>query len=550
MLKQLYIQNYALIEEATFTPGSGLTVITGETGSGKSILLGALGLVLGERSDLDALRRPDAKCVVEATLIVPDHWQAFFETEELDFDRETILRRELSPAGKSRAFINDTPVNLKLLKRFGRSMVDIHSQMETSRLTDRSYRFALLDAAAGLEEEVHIWQKTHRAWLDLKSELKRLIEAESKSKLDLDYFRFQLEELEALELEHIDPKALEEEAELHRNAESIAEANSRVNYALEEDERSVIPALKELVQSLDKVANVHQPSAQLRDRLKSVAIELQDIAAEAADAADSVEQDPATLTRVEAQLDKLYALQSKHRLNEASELSELRDSLREKISSIDSIDDRIAALEKEVQLQEEELRTQAATLHAARINAATRLSTEISDALSKLKMPDAALRFAVEQRDNLDAHGCSDLSLLFTANKGSQELALEKAASGGERSRVMLALKSVLSYHEQLPTLILDEIDTGVSGEVAARMAEMMQEMGQHMQLIAISHLPQVAGKADCHYRVSKEVRGDSTFTRLHLLDENERVEELAAMLSGKAVTESAREHAKALMTH
>lgn len=548
MLKHLSIRNYALIEEAVFTPGAGLSAITGETGSGKSILLGALGLVLGERADLDALRDPDAKCIVEATLSVADSWKAFFEKEELDFDRETILRRELSPGGKSRAFINDTPVNLKVLKRFGRSMVDIHSQMETSRLTDRTYRFELLDAAAGLEEKVGQWRADYRKLLNLKHELDELKEAESKSKLDLDYFRFQLDELEALNLDEIDAKALEEEAELHRNAESIAEISGKVSYALEEGEQSVVPLLKELVQSLSKIAEVHPASAALKDRLNSAAIELQDIAAEAADAADSVEQDSVRLTQVEELLDKLYALQSKHQLTEPSELASLRDELREKIDGIDSIDGRLQNLEETVRKQEEELLKRAMNLHDARTAAAAKLSSEISTSLSQLKMPHASLRFVVEQRNTLDAHGCSDLSLLFTANKGSQELPLEKAASGGEQSRVMLALKSVLSYHEQLPTLILDEIDTGVSGEVAARMAEMMQGMAKHMQLIAISHLPQVAGKADCHYRVSKEVSGDATFTRLHLLDEHDRVEELAAMLSGKAVTDSAREHAKALM--
>jgi DNA repair protein RecN (Recombination protein N) len=548
MLKQLFIQNYALIEEAVFTPGGGLTVITGETGSGKSILLGALGLVLGERADLDALRSPESKCIVEATIQIDERWKKLFEEEGLDFDRETILRRELSPSGKSRAFINDTPVNLKLMKRFGNEVVDIHSQMETSRLRDRGYRFELLDAAAGHLETIRKWQSAYDLYLAEQRELEALKEAEAKSKLDLDYFRFQLEELDALRLDEITPEELEQEADLHRNAEAISEAQSRVALALDEDDRSVVSILKELIQSLDKVSDVHPLSASLRERLVSASIELQDIAAEAADARDDIDQDPQRLHELESLLDKLYAVQTKHRLQSLTELRELRDELHEKISGIDTIEDRIQALEQQLAKTEKELRKEAEQLHTVRAKAAKMLGEEISKALSALKMPHAELRFELEATDELNRYGLSDLRLMFKANKGGQSLPLEKAASGGERSRVMLALKGVLTRHYDLPTLILDEIDTGVSGEVAARMAEMMKEMAGGMQLIAISHLPQVAGKAHNHYKVLKEVSGQHTYTRLQELTADERIEELASMLSGEAITDSAREHAKALM--
>lgn len=548
MLKQLSIQNYALIEEAVFTPGSGLTVITGETGSGKSILLGALGLVLGERADLDALRSPESKCIVEATVQIDKRWHSFFEAEGLDFDTESIIRRELTPSGKSRAFINDTPVNLKLLKRFGNEVVDIHSQMETSRLRDRSYRFELLDAAAGHLHEVSAWQKAYDVLLEKQRELESLRETEAKSRLDLDYFRFQLEELDALQLDAIDPEALEQEADLYRNAEAISESQARVALALDEDDRSVVSILKELTQQLDRISEVHPASSVLRERLISATIELQDIAAEAADARDELDQDPQRLSELESLLDKLYAVQTKHRLQSLTELSDLRDELREKISGIDTIEDRIQELEQKIASTEKSLRKDAAHLHSTRSKAANMLSEEISKALSALKMPHAELRFDLEETDTLNRYGMSDLRLMFRANKGGQLLPLEKAASGGERSRVMLALKGVLTKHYDLPTLILDEIDTGVSGEVAARVAEMMREMADGMQLIAISHLPQVAGKAHHHYKVLKEVSGQHTFTRIQELSADERVEELASMLSGEAITDSAREHAKALL--
>ncbi|MGF1564098.1 MAG: DNA repair protein RecN [Flavobacteriales bacterium] len=548
MLKHLRIENYVLIDHVDLPLLNGLTAITGETGSGKSILLGALGLILGERAEHEALRNVDAKCIVEASFALDESLKPFFIENDLDFEALTIVRREITPAGKSRAFINDTPVTLKVLKDFGSEVVDIHSQLETSRLREKGFRFELLDAAAQQTDHVLLYQRNYRAWLQAKKELEHMREHEAQSKADLDYYRFQLNELDDLKLDSNGWDDMAQEAETLRHAGSIAEALREVSYRLDEGEQPVIAEVKKAITALEATANVHQPSAALLERLKSVYLELKDLSMEATGTGEAIAEDPQRLEAIEQQLDELYRIQNKHRLNSTSELRELQIELTNKVASIDHLDEAIEQLAKAVDNQHAELLKLGAALHAAREQAALKLESEVSAILSRLKMPDAKLQFALNALPDPGPFGCSDLQLLFTANKGSSPQPLEKSASGGELSRLMLALKAVVTEYKRLPTLILDEIDTGVSGDVAARMADAMALMARSTQLIAISHLPQVAGKATNHLKVFKEVIGDRTFTRLQSLEKSERVEELAGMLSGEVITDSAREHARALL--
>lgn len=548
MLKRLRISNYVLIDQAELDLPSGLTVLTGETGSGKSILLGALHLILGERADMDVMRSPEEKCIVEAVFDLQDDLKPFFESEDLDFEVETIVRREISPNGKSRAFINDTPVNLKTLKDLGARVVDIHSQMETSRLREKSFRFELLDACANQEAEVREYAAGYKQLVNMRATLEDFRAQEHRSKLDLDYLQFQVEEIRSAEIDALDVPSLEDEAQTLRNADTIASHLHKVGHVLEESDNAILPPIKGLIQALELTSDVHAASRDLRDRLNSAYIELQDIAAEAIRNAEGISHDPERLHQIEQELDRLYVLLNKHRLNSIAELVALRDSLQARIDEIDSLEETITQLATDIAHLQQTLESRADSLHVAREKAAKLLEAELNSLLSDLKMPHARLHFALSATAELGSYGKSDLILLFTANKGAEPLPLEKSASGGELSRLMLALKAVVSNYRSLPTLILDEIDSGVSGDVAARMAETMKQMAKGMQLIAITHLPQVAAKAAHHFKVLKETSQDATFTRINYLSTHERIEELAGMLSGEVITESAREHAKALL--
>lgn len=549
MLTQLRIENYVLIDKVDLRLGAGLTAITGETGSGKSILLGALTLILGERADLSTLRNQSDKCVLEATFRLSKAFAPLFELHDLDFDADTIIRREISATGKSRSFINDTPVNLKVLKVFGERLVDIHSQMETSRLRNGAFRFELLDAAASQREEVSRWQTRYRSWRKALEQLENLREQEARSKLDLDYFKFQLDELQQAGLDRDDWDALAEEAETLRHAKRIHSALREAGFVLDESDDALIPALKRIAQTLEQVSDVHAPTRELHERLKGCSLELQDIAMECAATADGVDDDPQRLANIEERLDLLYTLENKHRVSGAAQLRDVHDALQQKVLGIGSLEDEIKRLSLQTQELRASLESEAKAIHAQRMAAAQRLEGELNEVLHELKMPDARMVFELTETDELNGFGKSTVQWLFTANQGTELQPLEKAASGGELSRVMLALKAVISRYQELPTLILDEIDTGVSGDVAARMAEVMQAMAESMQVLSISHLPQVAGKAKQHLKVFKEVSEGQTFTRLTMVSGDQRIEELAAMLSGESVTESAREHARSLLS-
>lgn len=548
MLLRLNIRNYALIENLDVDFTSGLSVITGETGSGKSILLGALGLALGERGAAEVLRNKAEKCIVEITFLVAEEFKTFFDDNDLDFTQETIIRREVAVGGKSRSFVNDTPVSAKLLKDLGSKLVDVHSQFEQSNIRTKEFRLNLLDAAAKQIDRVAEYKKLFKKWQTMKVELDQTMEEDAKSKAEADFLLFQLNELDAAGLESVDIAAMEEEADMHRNAENIIRHLDALVHRLEEADEAVVPTLKNALQSLDVLANMHKNGATLRDRIKSVYIELVDIAAEASNERDKIEGDPNRLKIIEEALDKLYALSHKHRLTNASELIDLRESFRTKLDHFEGLTEKIEGLTKEVDAVNKELTQMAEKLHLARIQAAGLLEKNVKEKLGMMKMVDAKLQFILTTSNELNLYGNTAVELMFQANKGLDAQPLEKTASGGELSRLMLALKATTASFVSLPTLILDEIDSGVSGEVAARMADVMRGMSTEMQLIAISHLPQVAGKAQHHYKVYKETLGGQTFTRLSVLADNQRVEELAGMLSGENITDSARQHAKELL--
>ncbi|MCH2198675.1 MAG: DNA repair protein RecN [Flavobacteriales bacterium] len=548
MLLKLHVRNYALIDQVDLNFEQGMTAITGETGSGKSILLGALGLVLGERADMQALRSPESKCIVEAIFRLDERLKPLFQEADLDFESESIFRREITPSGKSRAFVNDTPVHLKSLKAIGQRLIDVHSQMETSRLKESSFRYQLLDATAGQQDSFKAWKEQLLSFRKKEQELLELKEAEARAARELDYMQFQFNELMALDLDNIDQEQLENEVNAQRNAEEIIRSMSEVHGILDGSESGVTDQLRNAILAMERISGVYSPAEQLLERLQSTVIEINDISSEAESKSEDIAIDPQVLQELQDQLDGLYALQNKHRVSDLESLRVLRDELDGKIQNASSLESRIEDLSNDIETARQELMAAAHKLNKKREKASVLLVNRVKEILSELKMEHAELRFELQETGELNAFGTTKLSLLFKANKGGQFQDLEKVASGGELSRVMLAIKSSVSDSLSLPTLVLDEIDTGVSGEVAAKMAQEMSKMASHMQVINISHLPQVTAAANQHFKVFKVVQGEETFSEIKMLNEAEREDELASMLSGTEVTEAAREQARSLL--
>jgi DNA repair protein RecN (Recombination protein N) len=548
MLAHLSIQNYALIEHLDLDLRPGLTALTGETGSGKSIILGALGLVLGERAESGILRNPELKCFVEAIFHLSDAHIPFFEKHDLDYEPHSYLRREITPNGKSRAFINDTPVNLSVLKELGEALIDIHSQQEQQLLTDRSFRFAVLDAYAGNQVLLVKYQAVFNSWKSKQLELKELTEKEASSKLDEDYFQFQFQELESARLDETDQTTLEGQLKALEHADQIQAKLAETEHALDNLEQSIPSLIKQLAQKLKAQTEWHSMSGILANRLDSTAIELQDILNECESAREEIVGDPERQESIALQLDELYRLQQKHRVQTVGELKELKEELSSKLEGLSSMEDQIHTLESEIKLLEKELNSIGDELSDKRSKSSKKLEGELSLKLQKMSLPHASIRFEVIPSAELHLEGKDKIRLLFKANKGGEEKDIAKVASGGERSRVMLALKATLASKYLIPTLILDEIDAGVSGEVALKMAEIMKEMSGSVQLITVTHLPQVAAAANTHLKVFKTTDKHSTFTHLSTLKDGERISELAEMLSGKSLTEAAKANAEALL--
>lgn len=550
MLRSLYIQNYALIEKLDIGFDSGFSVITGETGAGKSIILGAIGLLLGQRADVKSIRKGASKCIIEARFDVSAYgMQPFFEANELEYEDECILRRELYTSGKSRAFINDTPASLAQMKELGELLIDVHSQHQNLLLNKEGFQLNVLDLLAHDEAELAAYQKLYNDWRQARQDLEALVARAEQSRADEDYIRFQLEQLEEANLTDGEQEELEQEAEMLTHAEDIKAGLYRAGQALNADEGGVLEALKDCQNTMMGLRSVFAPAGELADRLDSVYIELKDISQEVSDKEEEVEFNPARLDEVNARLNLIYSLQQKHRVDTVKALLSLQESYALQLSAITSSDEDIARLEAQVKELFSQVTAQAQVLTEARIRAAREVERQMAARLVPLGMPN--VRFQVEMgiRKEPGVHGADTVNFLFSANKNGVLQNISSVASGGEIARVMLSVKAMIAGAVKLPTIVFDEIDTGVSGEIADRMADIMQEMSDNdRQVISITHLPQIAARGRAHYKVYKEDNEVETNSHIRRLTDDERVEELAHMLSGATLTEAALNNARALL--
>lgn len=549
MLTSLSIKNYALIDNLQVNFNNGLTIITGETGAGKSILLGGLSLVLGKRADLSNVKDASIKCVIEATFDVANYdLKSLFKDEDLDYEPLTIVRREILPSGKSRAFINDTPVNLDSLQTLGEHLLDIHSQHQTLQLTNDDFQFQVIDALADNAKLLSEYSNQLSTYKSLKRELTQLQEQKNEFTKELDYNLFLLKELEAAKLEDDDLETLEEEYETLNNIEEIKDKLSASYQLLSNEDIGVISNLTELKNQFAKISEYSANYKAIFERINSSLIELDDVFSEIETAQDQLEDDPNRLDVVNAKLQVLHNLMQKHIVSNVSELISIRENLKEKVSVTENMDTQIVAIEKKLKTIEQQLNQLAKDIHKTRENAIPTLTEQLEAILGSLGMPNAKFKVELKLVDKFLLNGKDELSFLFSANKGGQFNELKKAASGGELSRIMLAIKSILSKYTQLPTIMFDEIDTGVSGEISNKMGSIMQQMSKTMQVFTITHLPQIASKGDTHFKVFKEDVDEVTQTQLKKLTSEERIVEIAQMLGGATLSDSALEHAKQLL--
>ncbi len=549
MLANLSIQNYALIDDVNVTFSNGFTTITGETGAGKSILLGGLSLVLGKRADLTSLKNAEQKCVIEAEFDISRYdLKPFFEENDLDYEDRTILRREILPSGKSRAFVNDTPVTLDVLRTLGDQLVDVHSQHQTLRLTENDFQLKVVDALADNSESL----KTYRAYLSryrkASKELQELEDFQSNADKEHDYNSFLLKELEEAKLKDGIQEELEAEYEQLSNVEEIMEQLSVGFQLLNDEQLGILGRLGDLKRAFQTLADFGPAYTSLNERIQSILIETDDIASELEQLKDSVEANPERLETVNGQLQQLYDLQKKHHVASVGELIAIREELSQKVEAVANIESKIKEKKREVDQLAEQAEEQAEKIRNARNSVIPKLKSMLQENLYALGMPSASFKIEVNPSETFKPNGKDDLVFLFSANKGSDFGELKKVASGGELSRIMLTIKSILATYEQLPTMMFDEIDTGVSGEISNRMGEIMQQMSQTMQVFSITHLPQVASKGRHQFKVFKEEGEEGTSTRMKELRGDERVQELAEMLGGKSLSESALAHARQLL--
>lgn len=550
MLRSLYIQNYALIEKLDIGFDSGFSVITGETGAGKSIILGAVGLLLGQRADVKSIRKGASKCIIEARFDVSAYgMQPFFEANELEYEDECILRRELYASGKSRAFINDTPASLVQMKELGELLIDVHSQHQNLLLNKEGFQLNVLDLLAHDDAELAAYQKLYNDWRQARQDLEALVARAEQSRADEDYIRFQLEQLEEANLTDGEQEELEQEAEMLTHAEDIKAGLYRAGQALNADEGGVLEALKDCQNTMMGLRSVFAPAGELADRLDSVYIELKDISQEVADKEEEVEFNPARLDEVNARLNLIYSLQQKHRVDTVKALLSLQENYALQLSAITSSDEDIARLEAQVKELFSQVTAQAQVLTEARTRAAREVERQMAARLVPLGMPNVRFQVEMGVRKEPGVHGADTVNFLFSANKNGVLQNISSVASGGEIARVMLSVKAMIAGAVKLPTIVFDEIDTGVSGEIADRMADIMQEMGDNdRQVISITHLPQIAARGRAHYKVYKEDNEVETNSHIRRLTDDERVEELAHMLSGATLTEAALNNARALL--
>lgn len=550
MLRSLYIQNYALIEKLDIDFGSGFSVITGETGAGKSIILGAIGLLLGQRADVKSIRQGAAKCVIEARFEIAGYgMRPFFEENELEYEDECILRREVYASGKSRAFINDTPASLVQMKELGEQLIDVHSQHQNLLLNKEGFQLNVLDILAHDEEELNNYQSLHREWKQVQQDLEDLIVLAEQNKADEDYIRFQLEQLEDAQLAAGEQEELEQEADTLSHAEEIKAGLFRAGQVMNSDEGGLLSALKECLNTMLGLQKVYPSAGELAERLESSYIELKDISQEVSGKEEEIEFNPVRLEEVNDRLNLIYTLQQKHRVTTVDELLALADDYAAKLANITSSDEQIEELKVRSEALYSKVKKQAAVLTKLRTAAAREVEKQMAARLIPLGMPNVRFRVEIGARKEPGVHGADTVNFLFSANKNGALQSISSVASGGEIARVMLSVKAMIAGAVKLPTIVFDEIDTGVSGEIADRMADIMQEMGeQDRQVISITHLPQIAARGCAHYKVYKQDNETETNSHIRRLADEERVEEIAHMLSGATLTEAALNNAKALL--
>ncbi|WP_413512005.1 DNA repair protein RecN [Myroides odoratus] len=549
MLTSLSIKNFALIDHLEIEFFKGFSIITGETGAGKSIVLGALGLLQGKRADLGSLKNKEEKCVIEGHFNVdPYKLEELYSFLDMDYEPVTIIRREILPSGKSRAFVNDSPVNLTELQELSAVLIDIHSQHQTSELNEENYQIKVIDAIAKNEEILEEYQKHLKIYKTSIQQLKQLKDEEVELLKEQDYNAFLLEELEGANLTTINQVELESEFDKLNNVEHVRDSFALATQILTVDQMGVIQGLKELRQSLLKISTVSKEYEELYNRVVSAEIEVADLANEIEREMDHVISDPERLIAVNERLQILYALQKKHQVNTVEELLAIQMGLSDKVFKVSGIQEQIAEVEKKIQTLIVKLDQLALQLSQARQQAVPALQKQLQELLTLVGMPHAVFQFDFKTIDHYLNNGKDQMQLLFSANKGMDYGLLKKVASGGELSRIMLAIKAILARYSNLPTIVFDEIDTGVSGEVADKMGVIMKDMSILMQVFAITHLPQIAAKGHQHYKVFKASEGESTTSKLIQLDQANRIEEIAQMLSGKDITESALQHAKELL--
>ncbi len=528
---------------------AGLTIITGETGAGKSILLGALALLLGKRADASSVKNTEKKCVVEAQFSIAGYdLNPIFQELDIDYDDNTIIRRELLPGGKSRAFINDTPVMLSQLQSLSPYLIDIHSQNETLALNSENFQMEIIDAIAGNAALLQDYQKHFAAFNKISEKLSSLKSKKELAAKELDYHSFLFRELEEANLKKTNQQELEETFETLNNSEEIRETLSRVVQIFGEENIGTLQTAKEMRLLLGKIKNFSTVFESFWERLNMMVIEMEDLSEEMQHTATKIEADPEMLFQLNETLQTLYKLQQKHNVNTVDALIEIQNELESKIDATVNLEEQIATLESESLKLSEILAQTATSLHTKRFEIIPSLKSKLESYLNELGLPNARFQFELTETANFKKNGADNLELLFTANKGLAFGPLKKVASGGEMSRIMLAVKAVLAHYKQLPTLVFDEIDTGVSGAIANKMATIMSEMGSTMQVLSITHLPQIAAKGDHHIKVYKEDVEEVTVTRLKTLNENERIVEIAQMLGGKNVSEAAIANAKELL--
>jgi DNA repair protein RecN (Recombination protein N) len=548
MLSSLEIKNYAIIEHALIEFGNGLNIITGETGAGKSILLGALGLTLGERADSKSFYNANEKCIIEATFLVNELLKTFFDANELDFEPTTILRREIAPNGKTRAFINDTPVTLETLKSLAEKLVNLHSQNETQDLNNRGFQLDLVDFAAKNEANLQQYKLSFSTWKSTKEKLNKLKQTQLNAQQEYDYNAFLLKEIEEANLEGYVLEEIEQELTTLNHAETIKSKLYIVATAIEKEEFSALSILQKAFSEIKEITKLGKKYQELADRIDSSIIELEDLKNEAENLAESTEIDKERLVLLEEKVNTANRLLKKHALNSIEELMVLGDDLSQKTASLENISSEIEALEKQLKTVYAEAENLAKNLSQSRKKHAPLVEQKISETLHKVGMPSAVFKVDFKQLKELSENGIDEVEFLFNSNKGFEPQSLKKIASGGELSRVMLSIKSLLADSKAMPTLIFDEIDTGISGEVAAKVGEVFRSISKGHQLISITHLPQIAAKAENHFFIYKKEKDGKTQTQIQKLNPEQHIKAIARMLSGEQITDASLNNAKNLI--